>query len=102
MIEAVVAFGLINVVFEFILISMMPCRMRLRMLGSKGAQTCMHVVIMAFVLCVHWGTLVGTMSGFFSFILSIVTITIARSVYGYIEDGSYHRRLIGYSIKELQ
>lgn len=102
MIEAVVFFGLINVAFEFVVLSMVPCRMRLRLLGSKGAQRVLHVVVMCFVLCVHWGTVTGTMSAFFSFILSMLTTWIARNVFGYIENDVYHRRLIGYTVAELK
>ena len=39
MIEAVIFFGLINIVFEFVVLSMVPPRARLRLLGNKGAQT---------------------------------------------------------------
>lgn len=102
MIDAVIFFGLINVVFEFVLLSMLPPRLRLRLLGHRGAQTTMHVVIMILVLTVHWGTLIGTMSGFFSFILSMVTVAVARLFYGYVQNGVYHRRIVGYNVKELQ
>ena len=53
MIEAVIFFGLINIVFEFVVLSMVPPRARLRLLGNKGAQTFVHVVVMIFVLTVH-------------------------------------------------
>lgn len=102
MIDAVIFFGLINVVFEFVVLSMVPPRIRLRVLGSKRQQTVLHVMIMILVLTVHWGTLIGTMSGFFSFILSMITVGIARLVFGYIENGQYHRRIIGYTVAELQ
>lgn len=102
MIDAVIFFGLINVVFEFVVLSMVPPRIRLRVLGSKRQQTVLHVMIMILVLTVHWGTLIGTMSGFFSFILSMITVGIARLVFGYIENDQYHRRIIGYTVAELQ
>lgn len=101
MIDAVIFFGLINVVFEFVVLSMVPAKGRLRLLGNKGAQTVLHVMIMILMLTIHWGTLIGTMSGFFSFILSMVTISIARQFFGYIENGVYHRRIIGYTKEEL-
>jgi hypothetical protein len=101
MIEAVFVFGMINVIFEFVVLSMMPPRLRLRVLGNKVAQLILHVVILVLVLWVHWGTVTGTMSAFFSFILSMVTVSVARVVYGYIEDGVFHRRIIGYTVEEL-
>lgn len=102
MIEAVIFFGLINVVFEFVVLSMLPPRARLRLLGNRGAQTTLHVMIMILVLIVHWGTVTGTMSAFFSFILSMFTVLVAKNVFGYIEDGVFHRRIIGYSVSELR
>jgi hypothetical protein len=101
MIEAVIFFGLINVIFEFVVLSMVPPRARLRLLGNKNAQTFLHVVIMISVLIIHWGTLIGTMSGFFSFILSMVTVGIAQIVFGYVRGTTYRRGIIGYSKEEL-
>ena len=102
MIDAVIFFGLINVVFEFIVLGLIPPRARLRLLGSKRGQLTLHIVIMCFVLWTHWGTLIGTMSGFFSFCLSMLTVLIARNVFGFIEDGNFHRRIIGYKLEELK
>ena len=102
MIDAVIFFGLINVVFEFVVLGMIPPRARLRLLGNRGAQTTVHIMVMCFVLWVHWGTVTGTMSAFFSFILSMVTVGVARLVFGFIEDGVYHRRIIGYTVAELK
>lgn len=102
MIEAVVFFGIINVIFEFVVLSMLPPRMRLRLLGNKGAQTITHFAVMVFVLWVHWGTVSGTMSAFFSFIISMFTVLIAKNIFGYIKDGVFHRRIIGYSVDELR
>ena len=101
MIEAVIFFGLINIVFEFVVLSMVPPRARLRLLGNKGAQTFVHVVVMIFVLTVHWGTVTGTMSAFFSFILSMVTVFVAQVMFGYMQGTTYRRGIIGYKVEEL-
>lgn len=101
MIEAVIFFGLINIAFEFVVLSMVPPRARLRLLGHKGAQTCLHVMIMILVLTVHWGTVTGTMSAFFSFILSMATVSIAQILFGYVRGTTYRRGIIGYTAKEL-
>ena len=101
MIEAVIFFGLINIVFEFVVLSMVPPRARLRLLGNKGAQTFVHVAVMIFVLTVHWGTVTGTMSAFFSFILSMVTVFVAQVMFGYVQGTTYRRGIIGYKIEEL-
>ena len=102
MIEAVFIFGMINVIFEFVVLSMLPPRVRLRLLGSAQAQLILHIVIMMLILIVHWGTLIGTMSGFFSFILSMGTVWCAQRVYGKVVMGRYyHLGLIRYSPAEL-
>lgn len=102
MIDAVLIFGLMNVAFEFIVLSMVRPRTRLRILGSEGHCIALHFMCLALNLLIHWGTLVGTMSGIFSFICSIFTVLVARAVFGVIkEDRYYTRGLVGYAREEL-
>ena len=102
MVSAVLIFGLMNVLFEFILLSMLRPRTRLRILGNEGHCVALHFVCLALNLLIHWGTLIGTMSGIFSFICSIVTVMVARAVFGVIkEDRYYTRGLVGYAREEL-
>ena len=102
MISAVLIFGLMNVLFEFILLSMLRPRTRLRILGNEGHCVALHFMCLALNLLIHWGTLIGTMSGIFSFICSIVTVMVARAVFGVIkEDRYYTRGLVGYAREEL-
>lgn len=102
MIDAVFVFAIINVVFELVVLGMVPPRLRLRLLGSRSGGVLVHLMVMVLVLIVHWGTLIGTMSGFLSFILSIVTFAIAKQTFGYIENDVFHRRIIGYKVEELR
>ena len=103
MIDAVLVFGFINVLFEFVVLSMLPPRIRLRLLGSKNQQLFVHCLIFVLVICVHWGTLVGTMSGFLSFVLSMVTVRAAQALYGKLEGGRYYTLgLVRYSPSELK
>lgn len=102
MISAVLIFGLMNVLFEFILLSMLRPRTRLRILGNEGHCVALHFMCLALNLLIHWGTLIGTMSGIFSFICSIFTVVVARAVFGVIkEDRYYTRGLVGYAREEL-
>ena len=102
MISAVLIFGLMNVAFEFILLSMVRPRTRLRILGNEGHCVALHFMCLALNLLIHWGTLIGTMSGIFSFICSIFTVVVARAVFGVIkEDRYYTRGLVGYAREEL-
>lgn len=103
MISAVLLFGLMNIVFEFVLLSMLPPRMRLRLLGSSTASNLLHVLFLISNLIIHWGTLIGTMSGVFAFISSIVTVHLARLLYGQVIGGRYYRvGFVKYSLEELQ
>ena len=102
MVTAVLLFGAMNVLFEFIVLGMVPPRFRLRLLGNEGAQVCVHITCLLLNLTIQWGTLIGTMSGIFSFICSIFTVVVARAVFGVIkEDRYYTRGLVGYAREEL-
>lgn len=102
MIDAVILFGLMNVAFEFILLSMVRPRTRLRLLGNEAQCVSLHVFCLVLNLWIHWGTLIGTMSGIFAFICSIFTVNVARLVFGVIKDDRYYKRgLVGYAREEL-
>lgn len=101
MIETVFVFGLINIVFELVLISMVPVKPRLRLLGSDS-RSLLHVAMLLVNLIVHWGTLVGAMSSIVAFCASILTVSIARRLFGFIESGRYYTvGWIKYSVKEI-
>lgn len=102
MITAVILFGALNVLFEFVLLSMIGPRLRLRLLGSTAARNAMHVSFLLANLAIHWGTLIGTMSAVMAFVCSMATVHIATKVYGKVVDGRhYHVGLIKYSVGEL-
>lgn len=103
MIDAVLMFGALNVLFEFVLLCMLPPRLRLRLLGSEAASNAMHIFFLAANLIIHWGTLIGTMSGVLAFVSSIVTVNAARKIFGCIREGRYyHVGWIKYSTEELR
>ena len=102
MIDAVLLFGLMNVLFEFILLGMVPPKQRLRLLGNRNSQVLLHFFCLSLNLLIHWGTLIGTMSGIFAFICSIFTVNVARLVFGVIKDDRHYKRgLVGYAREEL-
>ena len=101
MIDAVLLFGVLNVLFEFVLLSMLPARTRLRVLGSKAKQRALHVTFLVANLAIHWGTLIGTMSGIFAFVCSILTVQLARMWFGHITDEIYRRGVLAYKRDEL-
>lgn len=101
-IEAVLMFGLLLAVFEFVLLSMIPPRYRLRLLGSRPLSNAIHVLMLIANLYIHWGTVVGTMSATLSFCASIATVQVARLVYGtVVDDRRVRRGLVGYRSEEL-
>ena len=100
-IEATLMFGVLLALFEFVALSMVPPYLRLRVLGSKPLSNCVHVLIMCANLYVHWGTVVGTMSATLSFVASMVTIKIARAVYGSFDGRYYRTGIIRYATAEI-
>ena len=102
MIDAVLLFGLMNVAFELVLLSMLTPRLRLRLLGSETASHVLHFAFLLSNLIIHWGTLIGTMSSVLAFVSSIFTVALARKLYGRIVDGRfYHVGFIKYSKEQL-
>jgi len=103
MVSAVVFFGLMNIILEMVLISMLPPRTRLRVLGNSAARNVLHVVFFVANLTIHWGTVIGTMSAVMAFIASVVTVRIAMLMFGYVTDGRYyHVGWVRYSAEELR
>ena len=103
MVETVLAFGLIISLFEFVLISMIPPRTRLRVLGSRGARLGFHMGMLLINMAVHWGTAVGTMSATLAFVCSIGVTWLASKLFGSIKDDRYYTvGLVKYSVGELK
>jgi len=103
MIDAVLLFGVLNILFEFVLLTMLPVRTRLRVLGSLSKQRSLHVMFLITNITIHWGTLIGTMSGVFAFVCSIVTVKLARMWFGHITpDEKYKRGVLAYKVEELR
>lgn len=103
MVEAVLLFGAMNVLFEFVLLSMLPPRMRLRVLGTPAWRNFLHVGFLSLNLTIHWGTVIGTMSAVMAFISSLVTVRVAQLLFGYVVDGRhYHVGWIKYGVEELR
>lgn len=102
MIEAVLIFGLLLATFEFVVLSMVPPRYRLRLLGSKHACYVLHAMMLSVNLWIHWGTVTGTMSATGAFVASMVTVEVARLVYGTVRGNTRIRRgIVGYRNEEL-
>ena len=103
MIDAVLLFGVLNVLFEFVLLSMLPARLRLRLLGDESKSIALHFAFLIMNLIIHWGTLIGTMSGVLAFVASIATVAVARKMFGTVSEGRYYRvGWIKYSVEELK
>lgn len=101
MIEVVLVFGLVNVVFEFVLLCMLAPRARLRVLGSDPACGALHFLMLGTNLAVHWGTVSGTMSSILAFCASLVTVSCAKRAFGVIKGRAYFPGWIRYDWKEL-
>ncbi len=102
MIEAVFVFAVLLAAFEFVLLASIPPKYRLRLLGSNVMCSLVHVLMLMLNLWVHWGTVTGTMAATGSFITSIVTVFVARNVFGTIQNNMRVKRgIVGYRNEEL-
>lgn len=103
MIDMVLVFAAMNVVFEFVVLGMIPPRTRLRVLGSPNKQKLLHIGFLLANLIIHWGTVVGTMASIGAFICSIATVSIAKVLWGYVTpDEIYRRGALAYKVAELR
>ena len=102
MISAVFIFALLNVLFEYVLLCMLPPRTRLRVLGSSTACNVLHVSFLLLNLVVHWGTLIGTMASVAAFLCSMLTVQIARFMFGSITGTLYTRGWMQYPLEDLR
>lgn len=103
MLESVIAFGFIISLFEFVIISMIPPRTRLRVLGCSRKKLLFHVSMLSINMIVHWGTAVGTMSATLAFVCSIGVTWAAAKVFGHlVDDRYYHVGWVKYSVEEIK
>lgn len=91
MIDAVLLFAFITAIGEFIVLSMFPISLRLRLLGSHVACVMVHILCAAVNLTIHWGTMTGSMTAVTAFVVSTVVLWIAKKYNGYITGGRYYR-----------
>lgn len=102
MVEAVLIFGVLLAIFEFVILSMIPPRYRLRVLGNRIACQSIHGLFLCANLWIHWGTVTGTMAATGAFVVSMITVEFAKLMYGTVVDDRRMRRgLIGYRNDEL-
>lgn len=101
MVDAVFIFGALNVLFEFVLLAMLSPRVRLRALGSRAVTTALHFIVFALNLFIHYGTLIGTMSSILAFVCSLLTVAIARLVFGHIVGSTYTLGWVKYAPQEI-
>ncbi|MGA0610078.1 hypothetical protein [Caldimonas sp. KR1-144] len=103
MIDAVLLFGALNMIFETVLLCMLAPRTRLRVLGSDAACRALHVAFLGLNLAIHWGTLIGTTSAVLAFCGSLITVKACRLLFGTIANGRFYTTgLIRYTADELR
>lgn len=103
MIDAVLVFGLINIIFEMVLLGMLAPRTRLRVLGSPAACTGLHVSFLTVNMVIHWGTLIGTMSAILAFVSSILTVAVCKRLWGFVVDDRFYTvGIVKYSTGEIK
>ncbi len=103
MVEIVLTFGLMMSLFEFVLVVMLPVRVRLRLLGNASYKMMAHMGMLLINLWVHWGTVTGTMSATLAFIASLGVLEASTRLFGKLVDGRYYTiGLVRYNASELK
>lgn len=101
MVEAVMTFALLSSLFEFVLISKLKPRTRLRVLGSRTWTVVLHTVCIVGNLVVHYGTLTGSMTAVVAGLSSFAVMPLAKLVYGHVTNNQYHAGLRRYTLEQL-
>ena len=73
MFETVLAFALITAVFEALILWKWVSEEKLR---KPWFRNCVHLIAIAANLCVHWGTIVGTMTAITAGLVSFGTVPL--------------------------
>ena len=103
MIDVVLAFACIMTGFELAILSVIPPRIRLRILGNDAAKMSIHLIMILINLAVHWGTVTGTMAATLSFLTSMLATGVASRAFGKITQNRYYQvGWIKYSKEELK
>lgn len=85
--SALVAFTVIKMAAEMIILGAIPPRYRLRILGSRTQCTVVHSIFGGTLMALQAHSVLGTMSGLMAFVLSTATVLIARLIFSFIQ---YH------------
>lgn len=85
--STIVIFTVIKMAAEMLILGMIAPRFRLRILGSRAKTCILHVTFGGTLMLLQAHSILGTMSGLMAFVLSTVTVVIARNVFSYIQ---YH------------
>jgi hypothetical protein len=101
-IEAVFVFGLLSALLEAIILTKLPLRVLLRILGDPRQVALIHLFVGIFNLIVHFGTVTGTMSAIVSALASFAVIPLIRARHGYIRREVYYRGFKLYSIAAIR
>ncbi len=74
-----------------LILAKLPRRLMLKALGHPLG---LDLTISALTLVVHWGTFSGVMAVTVAGLLTSLATSAARRLFGYIQQGRYHRGLI--------
>lgn len=77
MLKIVLFFALITALFESALLLKFSS---VRMLNKGWFVACIHTLVVALNLLVHWGTIVGTMTAITAGLVSFVTVPVVRVI----------------------
>lgn len=100
-VEAVFVFAALSAAFEAILISKLPPRLRLKVLGSERMSFALHSMMFGLNLLIHYGTLVGSMTAITAGLTSFMVLPILKLWFGRICNGAYYPGIWKYDPAQL-
>lgn len=104
-IQAVLLFAALSAAFEFAVLMKIKPRTRLRILGSTRTVGFIHLIVIVCNICLHYGTVVGTMTAVVAGLASFAAIPLARYLSGYIIKTPHGEKfkpgVFTYHIKEI-
>lgn len=102
-IQAAMLFAFLTTLMEFVIIAKIPPHSRLRLLGSAWRVNVLHAAFLGGNLFIHWGTLIGTMSGITAGLMSFIVIAICKYVWGYVKnDRWYYPGVLTFNSEEIR
>lgn len=83
MLSAVIAFALLSALLELLMLLKFTSA---KTLQKEGFAATVHIAVTLLNLCIHWGTIVGTMTAITACLVSFATLPLAKWIKTFWEN----------------